>query len=746
MRAFLIAAAILAILLPSHSQAEIARIRGGEHDEFTRIVIEAASLGQWKLGKEGRGYAFRAEDQPDGYDLSKAFDKIPKSRIRSLWQDKETGSLRMDIGCTCHAIAFEVRPGIVAIDVRNGPAPPGSEFERPLVPDDPAKGSQPSQYPAVPIIAAPVIRPPKVSPASGVEQKTSYNWLEIAGFGLPSEPSVSDEDASDEVRFLLNPLRDALLRQISLGIVEGVVVPGALAELPAAAKSPLAEAPGVRIANGEMPGIRAGTDRSPGPNLTADGKPCLPDHMTDIGAWLPDQAPLTALSNLRTNLLTEFDQPVVENVLEAARVNIALGFGAEARQILTLLPVEEAAQRPALYDLSYLVDLEPGPRGAFSGMESCDSYAALWAILALATAGSERSATAPDTAAVTRSFSALSLDLRRHLAPVLVSYFMAQGDETTARRLRDAVLRVPGPTGQQVQLMDAGIELATGNAYAAADIAEEVLSDPGVSAAEAAILRAESAFGADRLVPPDLAAQLSALTAELRGTDGYSRIRRAEILTLAMAGDFRAAFDHLPEAPDAVGDLWELASVAAPDEILLTEALKVSVPPRGKPEVNREVAQRLLRFGFAQEALHWLGPADGLEAEADQMLAAEAALAIRDARLAIRVLAGLAGTEADALRARAAIQLGNANAAAAIFLASGDTRRALRAEFWAGDWSYIADQDAAGLSPAAAMVLSSSADGASEGMLARGTRLAGESEAAREAIVELIQAIPRQFP
>ncbi|MCL4066189.1 hypothetical protein M3484_06375 [Pseudomonas sp. GX19020] len=737
---------VLAILLPSASQAEIARIRGGEHEEFTRIVIETSSLGHWKLGKEEGGYAFRAEDQPDGYDLSKAFDKIPKSRIRSLSQDKGSGALRIDIGCTCHAIAFEVRPGIIAIDVRNGPAPPGSEFERPFEAGDPAGGNQPSQDPAAPINAAPIIKPPKASLASGVEQKPTYNWLEIAGFGLPSEPSVSDEEASDDMRFLLAPLRDALLRQISLGIVEGVVVPGALTELPAPAKSPLAETPGVRIANGEMPGIRAGTDRSPGPNLTADGKPCLPDRMTDIGAWLPDQAPLAALSNLRTNLLTEFDQPVVENVLEAARVNIALGFGAEARQILTLLPVEEAAQQAALYDLSYLVDLEPGHRGAFSGMESCDSYAALWAILALATEGSERSATAPNTAAVTRSFSALSQDLRRHFAPALVSYFMAGGDETTARRLRDAVLRMPGPTGQQVRLMDAGIELATGNADAAADIAEEVLSDPGVSAAEAAILRAESAFRGDRLLPPDLAAQLAALTAELRGTDSYSRIRRAEVLTLAMTGNFRAAFDLLPEAPDTDGDLWDLASVAAPDEILLTEALKVSVPPRGKREVNRQVAQRLLRFGFAQEALHWLGPAGSLEAEADRVLAAEAALAIRDARLTVRILAGLGGAEADALRARAAIQLGNANAAAAIFLASGDKRRALRAEFWAGDWSYIADQDAAGLSPAAAILLSSPADGASEGILARGTRLAGESETARKAIIDLMQAVPAQFP
>src|SRR5690606_19979712 len=97
-------------------------------------------------------------------------------------------------------------------------------------------------------------------------------------------------------------------------------------------------------------------------------------------------------------------------------------------------------------------------------------------------------------------------------------------------------------------------------------------------------------------------------------------------------------------------------------------------------------------------------------------------------------LAGLTGPKADSLRAQAALQLGNAKAAATIFLAGGDERAALRAEFWAGDWSYIAGQDAAGITPAAAILLSSQTDDVGEGILARGARMAGESENARETI------------
>ena len=100
---------------------------------------------------------------------------------------------------------------------------------------------------------------------------------------------------------------------------------------------------------------------------------------------------------------------------------------------------------------------------------------------------------------------------------------------------------------------------------------------------------------------------------------------------------------------------------------------------------------------------------------------------------------------ADSLRARAALQLGNADYAAAILFANGDRSAALRAEFWAGDWEYVADSDAMGLSKAAAYLLPDMNINRDEGALARGTRLATESEAAREAINDLMQAVPQQF-
>ena len=743
-RARALAACLTALTIPLPLLAETARVRGGEHADFTRIVVEASILEGWRFGKTARGYEFRAPEAISAYDLTRAFDKIPRSRVAGLWRDVDTGTLQFDIPCECHADAFEVRPGLVAIDLRNGAAPRGSAFEqslseirlsRPDQPDTQEEASSASHRTSPDSAEFKIVAPE-------AREAFEYDWLEIAAIRRNHDQAFPEEEAEPSVA--LSPLRDALLRQVSRGIAEGVVEPGNIAALPDVARTPVAEAPGLRISNGELPGLRAATRTAPGPNLTASGRPCLANSLTDITSWRKPDGTIPDLAQLRAGLLGEFDAPVETRIIEATKAYISVGFGAEARQILGLQNPQSSAW-PVLRDLSFLIDLEPAEGGTFVGMESCDTPAALWSVLALAINRNGEPAVLPNTAAITRSFSELPPDLRRHLSSVLVDYFLQSGDESTARRLRDAVMRAPGDPGQQAQLMDAGVELETGNSATAAKIAEEVMSDPGNSAADAAILIAESAFSGNRRVSETLAAQLKALSVELRGSDNYLRIKRSEILSLAMGGDFRAAFAVLPEAPETKADLWQLALKDAPDDIFLIEAIKARAPLTEDRLAVQNTAKRLLSHGFAEEALLWLGPSDKLIDESDRLLAAEAALAMRDARRAVVLLAGISDEVADGLRARAALQLGNADAAAAILLANGDRSSALRAEFWAGDWAYIADSDAMGLSKAAAYLLPDTEIAADEGALARSARLAAESEEAREAINGLMQALPQQF-
>jgi hypothetical protein len=172
------------------------------------------------------------------------------------------------------------------------------------------------------------------------------------------------------------------------------------------------------------------------------------------------------------------------------------------------------------------------------------------------------------------------------------------------------------------------------------------------------------------------------------------------------------------------------------------------------------IARRLIDLGFPEAGLAWLPPAEG---DADlRLLAARAELMRRDARAALRHLAGQTGPEADSLRAVAQIQLGDSRAAAAAFAAAGDADAAGRALWQSQDWAAVAAANpdplraaAAGLAlPAAAAPPLLPADAGGDAALlppraaplARGRALIEESAAARAAVLSMLEAVPAPDP
>ncbi len=83
---------------------------------------------KWALGRTEDGYELGLPASVTSFDLTRAFEKIPRNRLAALWQDPQTGRLRFSLACACHAFAFEFRPDIVVIDIRSGPAPAESAF------------------------------------------------------------------------------------------------------------------------------------------------------------------------------------------------------------------------------------------------------------------------------------------------------------------------------------------------------------------------------------------------------------------------------------------------------------------------------------------------------------------------------------------------------------------------------------------------------------------------------------------
>lgn len=750
-------------LMPLLSTAAPVKVTSGEHEGFTRLVMEYAGPVDWTVGRALDGYGLGIEGESPLYDLSGVFDIIGKSRLASIWVDPETRILRIGIACACHVIPFEFRPGIVVLDLKDGPPPNGSSFElaladqsvNPLAPrPNPRPRLRPNPRPRL----QPSLQPNGTPPARNTV--APYDWLASlppqrpkpqmrtpeATAILPPDPLAAD--------LTLQPLRDQLLRQLSRGAAQGMIemaLPEAMEPPRKAAKFASAQ---VRI--GAMPGIGAGTGLPEHAGLAADGRACASAEALDLASWGDARPAFEQMAGAMAGLTGEFDRPNPEAVKKAIRFNLFMGFGAEATQLSQAFPLADADS--ALWQsLARLIDDEPDPAGVFADQADCDTPAALWAILAATTPGTGDK---HDAKAALLAFSALPVHLRRHLGARLADRFMALGEVESARAVRDAILRAPGSPGAEVDLLQARMDLEAGDPQAAEQRAETVLANAGPNAGEALITLTESRVAQMLPVEPSVVSALEAMAMEQKGTPDAPRYQRALVLAQAASGDFAAAIAQPETPPETARLVWALLANIGEDAALLNHAVladTAELPPVDEA-FAAQIGGRLIALGFPEQALRWMTP----QARFDPLLVAQAQLMLHDAGGAMLTLADQTSTEALMMRAGAQQILGENAVAAATYASAGDPEAGWRATGRALDWQKLARSGpdpwkraaASTLTAEDAAAIAESAAGtpeaesppapAPEGPLARSRRLADGSAATRDALDVLLAAVP--FP
>jgi hypothetical protein len=747
-----LAFALWLVLMPAALGAETVRLQSGAHEGFSRLVMEFDTPVPWRMVRSDTGYRL-AFDRPGlRFDLARVFERIDQDRLASVWADPATGELVLGIGCACHAMPFELRDRVLVIDIRDGPAPPGSSFE--LAGDGrampPLAGRAPVRPPPRPA-ALPSARPPVPVPAlaaadaatGGMRAAAGYDWLadalgappqQAAAPGLPAAPQPAPPPAIAAGPGLA-ALRDDLLREIGAEAARGTIE--LATDLPkpnqAAAAPPDTQAQ-VRIGGTGLPVDPASATR-PAHSLTADGQRCLPDAAVDVGAW-GAETPVAETLSLRTAALYgEFDRVDPEAAGAAVRYFLHLGFGAEARLLMQTLPID-APEVPLWTALADIVDGKGGAPGPLAGMEVCDGAVALWALLAR---GDLRPGDAVQAGAVLRAFSALPLHLRRHLGPTLAARFLARGETATVRAIRDAILRPGGDPGPAVRLMEAELQGAVTGTPDPAALAP-LQAAPGTTAAAATIATIHAIVAGGGAVDLAMLTATEALLREYKGAAEETGLRHALALALASQGDYDQAFAHLPGDGAGRADLWAMLAARGPDAAVLTHAVPAGPAQGLPPGAARAMAGRLVDLGFAEAALAWLGAETDTDEGDTRQLAARAELLRGDARAALGQLAGLAGAGAADLRNTARLQLATPEPLAQL-RADPEAPAPLRdrAVWLARDWPVLAAEGPDPWREAAALANAAPPDPALP-PLARARALLDESAAARATLARLMEA------
>ncbi len=713
----MIRALVLLLILLRPAMAETARVYSGEHEDFTRLVIELPTSGDWTVGRTPMGYAFALAtvNQPV-FDISAVWDRIPKNRLQAVRSDPDTGALQLTLACACHVFPFEYQPGVIVLDIKPGPAPPGSVFE---VTFSPPVGPSPGSLPN----AAPL---------------ASFNWLDLdIAPGAGSKPVELDVLTASRS---LDPLRRKLIEEISRGASQGVIdmaLPGKPPKLAEDVGSPLLWA---QINIGPPPDAQLDGLAEDKEGLTPKGQACVPDDKLALAEWGAGSASLDLLAEARGGLYGEFDTLDPQATLRAVRAHLYLGFGAEAAQYARLLHATEAPEDLAvLQSLAHLVDGDQDPKSPFLDMISCDGAAALWSALAQARLPPGG---AVNSDAITRSFLALPAHLRAALGPGLVEKLLDHGDADAARILRNSLERTPDVSPATVALMDAKASLHAGEPDAALEHAAEAVAEDGSDVGEWIAL-VEAHFRKVEPMTQDSVEALQAFEGLIEGPEDQQKYYRALALAELLSGQTDAGFRVAEAQGVPLSDLWHVAAFLAEDDAFLRQAVPFG-PQTIAEEPTKEVAKRLVDLGFPDAALSWLEPTGPDDEPESRRIAAEAEFTRGDARRTLLLLAGLAEPKDEGLRAKAFVQLGQIAEARTAYEAAGLADEALRLAAWEKAWPDVAAAGAPLWSSAAtdpSRVLPKDA-----GPLARGAAILEASTDSRASIEALLAGVSAPDP
>ncbi len=714
-------------------------ILSGEHPNFTRFVLTLPDEMDWELGRVENGFLFRPESSVE-FELAEVFTRIPRTRVVDV--QRAGGNLFFQSDCECHLDAFRINSLQIVIDFIDGPVDDGSsydiDFDETITPQ--ATESEPTAT-MTSIIDSPL-------PIIFSDSETSDPALlpnELTEEAQPVE-EIAPEDSENDLQVLM---LDSISRGASQGLVDAVTptidVPEERSNDPA---EPV-ETAAVELPEETLP-IRALTAiereqaqiTAPQTNI---GAACIADERVAVSDWLGEKDPWIEISQHEAELFDERDQIDLAAAQNLARVYVALGFGAEARVILSLSP--DIPDAGLLSVMSFIVEDQPADPLALASQIECDSAIALWALASAAPASADL---ALEPAPILLAFSFLPAHLKAVTAGPLADQLRLAGELEAARQLlRVANQEIDAPASEQ-RMAEAAILADSGDIEGATTELAAAAYDPIQADAEALAALIEVRLAEGLAVSQDSLNLAQAMAYELRGSDLAVRLKKAEIRGHLAAGRVEHGLELLVDAGDGMEQLWSEISISFAEDASLERFLRfAAVPPEENltPEAQNAVASRLISEGLPSLARPYLdGQVTGAAAIERRYLNAQIAALSGDVPETEVILFGVESLRAAELRLLAAERSRDPDAVVRVARATGQGPT-VDQNWRAGEWQNLESQGDLESVQEAARIMVNRENTETVPILDAATldarrKLLAESQAARESLTALLEQFP----
>jgi hypothetical protein len=642
-------AAMCLIALPA--QARNVAVRSGEHDGFTRLVIYAQPNDTVNISTSDEGYLLALASDISGYDLTRAYDLIDRSRIRALIATGG-GNLAIQQGCDCHLQEFRLPTGELVVDIIDGPDPNTQAGVADDSPSRPTDTSSPSADINIELQRAslPLLNP-VVDQSELVDKQVTPSAEPTTDItGLTEETPKLDKQA----------LLAQLSRAASQGLIDANITPPDISQISDLSEKeettpeppPIPHAPEqhVRMQTGVEQALG---DQSNDDNPTSADHACLPDEQFDIARWGGYRPETNAPIFESASYLGEFDRPDSDLLVSHIRRKIYMTFGLEALQLLENYG-DNLGDGTILRMMAEVVEHgEANSHAHWTSQLVCNTRGALWATLAQPTLRGRI-----NTNAVLRSFSELPPHLRTHLAPVLARKFLNSGRMEVAIEVRNIAARSGRPPAGKERILDAKIDLANGQAEKAEQELTETIQTALTQTQPAISTLIESKLQNGTGISDHELSLLASVAFDRQGSEKGDTLLRLHIRALLHMGRFASAFELMNKSTnqdalleDAGRYLLELGS----DAEFLTYTITRNDWGRVSARVKLEIAKRLSELGFYEHARRHVLSGDEAPTRSEREFLAKLALLQGKPKVAIGYLAGLDSNNANILR-EAALQ------------------------------------------------------------------------------------------